>query len=1224
MAAISVKRDSFFSRFKTPVSSQYLYHKLVEAGSKPRIRREKESAFELGEINISKWQKMDSRSLGITGKVPSPLYALIKILRSRGFEAYLVGGCVRDLLLNRTPKDYDVITTADLDQIKKQFHRCAIVGRRFPICLVHMKGSVFEVSSFKTLAKHSENKEKYLISKTPRGCDKSDLNLWKNSMHRDFTVNSLFFDPILHKIYDYNNGMRDLLELKLRTLVPAHESFTEDCARILRGIRIAARLGLSFSKDIESAIHRHASSMLTLSTHRIMMEMNYMLSFGAAESSLRILHRFHILEILLPFQAAYISRQTAGSGQCTMMLMKLFSHMDKFVSCDQPSTCCLWIGLLAFHQALMNKPQHPFVILTFGSVLYHQSWEDGLKFARKSGQPLVSFDPETSDPYKFISDDEVAKKVRELAMRVIDSLDILVDTDILHNTMSRFPGSPCSGLVFISRNSAHGTAQLFHVLSHKVETYNKGRNSFEMNHQLLGKGDASETRFALGKIIINTMGCGIDNHSAPPEIIHAMPSDSWLQKLKAKSSSSKRQNTDTEKTIEVLSTSLCPRMEGPTMEKPEEISASQSPPQKLSKSKKQNAPTEKTIEVLGTSSCPKIEVPTMEEPEDISSSQSPPHKLSNSKKQNAPTEKPIKDIAAKDQAIKKPEEICVSKSPIQELIATMETIIENEDISSHLEGQNPKEKVNVVAEVQLDQSTAKEESVDSKCKRKQVLPLSSFFNLKMCLCKVLGGKELSCYFCTSLTGMEAEHTVHLVRGFMPATSTPADGAPTRTNTTPPVAGEVGSVEAGTRGGMGLDGSPFPGLGLSGLGGNGGLFGAGLPELEQMQQQLTQNPNMMREIMDLPFVQNLLNNPDTMRNMMMNNPQMREIIDRNPELGHMLNDPAIIRQTMEAARNPELMREMMRNTDRAMSNIESSPEGFNMLRRMYENVQEPFLNAATMGGGGNTTNNLDSNPFASLLGGQGGPPRDQVANPTTTGADPATGSPAPNTNPLPNPWAAGGGRANQTNAAATNPGETGRSPPVGGLGGLGVPGLEGLFGGTTPDPSSMSQLMQNPAISQMMQGLLSNPESMNRVLGLNPQMRSMLDSNPQLREMMQNPDFIRQLTSPETMQQMMTLQQSLFSGIGQQQTPRDAGQTGGTGTPNNLNLDMLMNMFGGLGTGGFTAPNNSSVPPEELYATQLAQLQEMGFFDVRENLQALTATRGNVHAAVERLLGNLGQ
>ncbi|KAI3827914.1 hypothetical protein L1987_02003 [Smallanthus sonchifolius] len=84
-------------------------------------------------------------------------------------------------------------------------------------------------------------------------------------------------------------------------------------------------------------------------------------------------------------------------------------------------------------------------------------------------------------------------------------------------------------------------------------------------------------------------------------------------------------------------------------------------------------------------------------------------------------------------------------------------------------------------------------------------------------------------------------------GFVPTTSTPPGGALTRANTTPPTAREAGSVGGGT----GLGGSLFPRLGLSGLGGNGGMVGAGLPELELMQQQLTQNPNIMREIMDLP-------------------------------------------------------------------------------------------------------------------------------------------------------------------------------------------------------------------------------------------------------------------------------------------------------------------------------------------------------------------------------------
>ncbi|KAF3958239.1 hypothetical protein CMV_016823 [Castanea mollissima] len=262
-------------------------------------------------------------------------------------------------------------------------------------------------------------------------------------------------------------------------------------------------------------------------------------------------------------------------------------------------------------------------------------------------------------------------------------------------------------------------------------------------------------------------------------------------------------------------------------------------------------------------------------------------------------------------------------------------------------------------------------------------------------------------------GLEADHTVHLVRGFSPAAaSNPAGGTnPGVPNTTQSNTRSVGSNEGEALGGAGFGASLFPGLGINGMGGGGngggaggnGLFGAGLPDFEQVQQQLTRNPNIMREIMNMPVVQNLMNNPDVMRNLIMNNPQMREIIDRNPELAHILNDPSTLRQTLEAARNPELMREMMRNTDRAMSNIESSPEGFNMLRRMYENVQEPFLNATTMAG---NAGNDNANPFAALLGTQGG---DQARNPSTTpsttSSETTTGSPAPNTNPLPNPWTA---------------------------------------------------------------------------------------------------------------------------------------------------------------------------------------------------------------------------
>ncbi|XVF16015.1 hypothetical protein REPUB_Repub09cG0205500 [Reevesia pubescens] len=401
-------------------------------------------------------------------------------------------------------------------------------------------------------------------------------------------------------------------------------------------------------------------------------------------------------------------------------------------------------------------------------------------------------------------------------------------------------------------------------------------------------------------------------------------------------------------------------------------------------------------------------------------------------------------------------------------------------------------------------------------------------------------------------GLEADHTVHLVRGFAPPTTTNAAGpiSSGNSNTTQTNARAVGSDDAGAlgTGGAGLGASLFPGLGTGGLGGNAGLFGAGLPDFEQVQQQLTRNPDIMREIMNMPAVQSLMNNPEIMRNLIMNNPQMRETIDRNPELAHILNDPSTLRQTLEAARNPELMREMMRNTDRAMSNIESSPEGFNMLRRMYETVQEPFLNATTMAG---STGNDSSNPFAALLGTQGGnQARDGSTNQSTTASGSTPHSPAPNANPLPNPWSSAATGGAQTNTTRSNPSVDARPQAPAGLGGLGLPEFESMFG-AMQDTNSLNQLMQNPAISQMMQSLLSNPQYMNQVLGLNPQLQSMLDSNSQLREMMQNPEFLRQLTSPETMQQLLTLQQSLLSQLSRPQSTQNSQQHGIGGTDDHV-------------------------------------------------------------------------
>ncbi|KAI3415162.1 uncharacterized protein J3R85_015484 [Psidium guajava] len=460
----------------------------------------------LVEIDMSTWKTYDARSCGVTGHlIPKSPWTVLALLRDAGFNAYLVGGCVRDLILNRIPKDFDVVTTADLQQVKERFHRCDIVGKRFPICRVRIKGSVVEVASFKTMAKTAEGKEKVIFSCMPRGCSEKDFILWRDSVHRDFTINSLFFNPSENKIYDYNNAMEDLRSLKLRTIIPAQLSFEEDCARILRGVRIAARLGLALSRDIEIAIGSLSSSITCLNKDRLMLEVNSMLSYGAAEPSLCLLQRLRLLEIILPFHAAYLDQQNKGyTAQSSLMLMRLLYNLDKVVSCNQPSDCTLWIGLLAFHLALVKNPQDALVIWAFASTLYYGKWKGASQFANKRE---VNFGPEISQSSSNKS--ALAESVRNLASLVQESVSILSDMDRLNELMSRYPNSSCSGLVLIQEQVVNNVREIFQVLVSDVESYNDGRGCFEINYELLGKGFLRETRHVLGKIILNTMNGGV-------------------------------------------------------------------------------------------------------------------------------------------------------------------------------------------------------------------------------------------------------------------------------------------------------------------------------------------------------------------------------------------------------------------------------------------------------------------------------------------------------------------------------------------------------------------------------------------------------------------------------------------------------------------------------------------------------------------------------------------
>eukprot|EP00301_Raphidiophrys_heterophryoidea_P023474 c7352_g1_i1.p1 GENE.c7352_g1_i1~~c7352_g1_i1.p1 ORF type:complete len:287 (+),score=64.89 c7352_g1_i1:46-861(+) len=190
-------------------------------------------------------------------------------------------------------------------------------------------------------------------------------------------------------------------------------------------------------------------------------------------------------------------------------------------------------------------------------------------------------------------------------------------------------------------------------------------------------------------------------------------------------------------------------------------------------------------------------------------------------------------------------------------------------------------------------------------------------------------------------GMGEESTLHLVRA--PGLQSPSPSASSApTSATAPSTPTTSTAQSSQLPTATPPPNPFAGMGA----------GMGMPP---NVAQMASNPDFMNMMMSNPMVQNMLDNPDTLRAILNSNPQMRELMERNPEIRHALDNPQLLRQSMEAMRNPDMMREMMRNTDRAMSNIEAHPEGFNALRRMYQDVQEPLMEATTA-----------SNPFMSMF------------------------------------------------------------------------------------------------------------------------------------------------------------------------------------------------------------------------------------------------------------------
>ncbi|KAG5067093.1 hypothetical protein JHK86_010824 [Glycine max] len=347
----------------------------------------------------------------------------------KGYDVYLVGGCVRDLILKKTPKDFDIITSAELKEVTRTFSWSEIVGKRFPVCHVHMDDTIVEVSSFDTTKCKAGMEFSHHIE-APSGCGKKDHLRWMNCLNRDFTINGLMLDPYARIAYDYFGGIEDIRKAKVRTVIPAETSFQEDCARILRAIRIAARLGFSISKETAHFIKNLSSSVLSLDKGRLLMEMNYMLAFGSGEASLRLLWKFGLLDILLPFQS-------------------LFSNLDKLLAPNRPCHNSLWVGILALHKALSDRPRNPLAVAAF-SLAVHNGGNllEAVSMAGMINKPHDVRFPELLDP-SGLDAEALEAEILDLAESVRGTILQMTNEYFVSQAMADYPQAPRSNLVSI-------------------------------------------------------------------------------------------------------------------------------------------------------------------------------------------------------------------------------------------------------------------------------------------------------------------------------------------------------------------------------------------------------------------------------------------------------------------------------------------------------------------------------------------------------------------------------------------------------------------------------------------------------------------------------------------------------------------------------------------------------------------------------------------------------
>jgi poly(A) polymerase len=281
---------------------------------------------------------------GLSRDAISPAAAKVcAVLQEAGFSGYVVGGAVRDLLLGIVPKDFDIATDARPEQIKPLFRRAFIIGRRFRLVHVMLGPETVEVSTFRSADPDTSEKDEHgrVLRDNVFGSQEDDAR------RRDFSVNALYFDPATEEVVDFHGGLADLKKRVMRVIGDPATRYREDPIRMLRAVRLAAKLGLTIDAATREPIAELAPLLDRVPPARLFDEMLKLLLSGHASACLRQLREVGLHKGVLPLLDV-ILEQPLGERFVTLAL----AQTDERVQTDRPVSPAFLFAALLWHEVL--------------------------------------------------------------------------------------------------------------------------------------------------------------------------------------------------------------------------------------------------------------------------------------------------------------------------------------------------------------------------------------------------------------------------------------------------------------------------------------------------------------------------------------------------------------------------------------------------------------------------------------------------------------------------------------------------------------------------------------------------------------------------------------------------------------------------------------------------------------------------------------------------------